>query len=71
MDSDFLKLTESMSQNFNQLMNELEKNLARIPEEERNKTMANNQTITDIKQAVEKQDIDALNKILKQCQSEL
>lgn len=71
METDFKNLTNQLNQNFNQLLTTVDKVIAQIPEEKRNETMANNQTIAEIKKAVNDKDMDKLNEILKRCQSQL
>lgn len=71
MENDFKNLAKQLNQNFNELLTTVDKVIAQIPEEKRNETMATNQTIADIKKAVNEKDMDKLNEILKKCQSQL
>ena len=71
MESDFKNLAKQLNQNFNALLTTIDKVIAQIPEEKRNETMATNQTIAEIKKAVNEKDMDKLNEILKKCQSQL
>lgn len=71
MENDFKNLAKQLNQNFNALLTTVDKVIAQIPEEKRNETMATNQTIAEIKKAVNEKDMDKLNEILKKCQSQL
>ena len=71
MENDFKNLAKQLNQNFNELLTTVDKVIAQIPEEKRNETMATNQTIADIKKAVNEKEMDKLNEILKKCQSQL
>ena len=71
MENDFKNLAKQLNQNFNELLTTVDKVIAQIPEEKRNETMATNQTIAEIKKAVNEKDMDKLNEILKKCQSQL
>jgi len=68
MDADTKKLTESLENNLNLLLNKINNEINKIPEEKRNETMANSETISDIKKAVQDKDMQKLTEIMKQCQ---
>jgi len=51
MENDFKNLAKQLNQNFNALLTTVDKAIAKIPEEKRNETMANSQTIAEIKKA--------------------
>ena len=68
MDADTKKLTESLENNLNLLLNKINNEINKIPEEKRNETMANSETISDIKKAVQDKDMEKLTEIMKQCQ---
>ena len=68
MDADTKKLTESLENNLNLLLNKINNEINKIPEEKRKDTMANSETINDIKKAVQDKDMEKLTEIMKQCQ---